>query len=86
MNELLEEDTFIDIIKTHVRPAMDKVGSIRSQTAMYEKMERIPGGPTNFIETSMKTLDGIEDNELTRIEEEVLFLLYSYFLISCISN
>jgi len=74
LEELIAEDTFIDVVKLHVRPAIDKVASIRTQTQIYEDMERIPGGPTNFIETSLKVLESIEENELRRIREEVRHL------------
>ncbi|XP_035700780.1 uncharacterized protein LOC110861713 [Folsomia candida] len=46
----------------HIRPMQDKLASLKSQTAGYEKMEHIAGGPTSFIESSTKELIHMEDN------------------------
>jgi hypothetical protein len=45
-----------------VKPAADRIASVRKQIEIYEGMERIPGGPKNFMETSIATLEETQNN------------------------
>ncbi|CAG7836185.1 unnamed protein product [Allacma fusca] len=56
--KLAQEDPYKDLID-QVKPAYEKIASIKKQTEIYEKMQRIPGGPTNFMSTALEALESI---------------------------
>lgn len=55
-------------------PAHEKMQSIKKQTKIYEDMKRIPGGPQNFMSTSLKAVEEIR-RKILSFEEEVLQML-----------
>ena len=71
LSRFLLEDPLIGLIKTRMRPVLERVASIRTQTSQYEKMDHVPGGPTNFMMTTQKELDKIEYEQLLLITLEV---------------
>lgn len=69
----MRETTFDDLVDNHVRPAVAKLQSIRKQTEIYERMDRIQGGPQNFMSTSLAILEDIY-LQLLDWEKKVTFL------------
>jgi len=70
VNHFAVEDPVLDVIRNHVQPLQDRITSLRVQTSQYEQMrQKIPGGPTSFIASSLKELDRIEQSQLTLINE-----------------
>ena len=65
------DDPTADYLKTNLRTVQDRVSSLRIQTNQYETMEHIPGGPTQFISTSLEELGKLEIR-LDEIVSEVL--------------
>jgi len=74
MKEFLSDTTYDKLVANHVKPAVDQIASIRKQTEIYEGMQRIPGGPQNFMTTSLTALEKIQ-NELLEWESQVLKLI-----------
>jgi len=59
VDRFLKDDPFAELVDKEVMPAFDKMQSIKNQLRIYENMERIPGGPQNFIETTSKVVEEI---------------------------
>jgi hypothetical protein len=63
----------MDVVKNGLRPIQERISSLRVQTSQYEKMSQISGGPTNFIETSIKELETIMQKQLIKLANDVSF-------------
>lgn len=82
MRTFLLEDPTLEVVKNGLRPIQKRIASLMVQTSQYEKMEKIPGGPTSFIETSLKELDSIIENQLIDLSREVFIFItvLTYFM------
>lgn len=65
-------DPFDELVE-EVRPLVETVSSISTQTGIYERMERIPGGPQTFMTPSLTKLDKLQ-LQLHGFEARVAFL------------
>lgn len=81
---IINNDPFADLYN-RVRPTYDAFISIKNQVAIYEKMERIPGGPKNFMQTALKVVEETQ-KKIHEFESEVCdkytnygSMLYAYF-------
>jgi len=74
----LEENPLENILKTRLRPIQERVASLRTQTRIYEQMQRIPGGPTQFISSTLKELEEIYYEKIRALDDEVIIFGYIY--------
>lgn len=66
---IINTDPFADLYN-RVRPTYDAFISIKNQVGIYEKMERIPGGPKNFMQTALKVVEETQ-KRIHEFESEV---------------
>jgi hypothetical protein len=82
MESLAKAEPLAELIKTKLRPVQERVASLRTQTHLYEEMEQIPGGPKQFMSSTLAELDRITNTDILELEIEVpLLLLPSLMLI-----
>lgn len=76
---IINTDPFADLY-SRVRPTYDAFISTKNQVGIYEKMERIPGGPKNFMQTALKVVEETQ-KKIHEFESEVCwwYLLNSLF-------
>jgi hypothetical protein len=66
------------MFKTNLRPIQERIASLKTQTAQYEKMERIPGGPTQFIDSSLHEIKTDLVPKVVKFHDECMETLRKY--------
>jgi len=63
-----------EYMKVRLRPIQERISSLRTQIHQYEDMDRIQGGPSHFMATTLKELEKLE-NKLTDVDLGVSLIL-----------
>ena len=74
ITKMVDEDPFKALVDQQIKPAFDELASVKKQTEIYEKMDRIQGGPSNFMKTAMEAVEKLEQ-QLLLFQQKVFHIL-----------
>lgn len=74
MNSQGEPDPMDVILTKRLGPIQNRVSSLRTQIRQHEELLgkiKVPGGPTNFIDTTLRELNSFLDISFPQLDDEV---------------
>ncbi|OXA48289.1 hypothetical protein Fcan01_17250 [Folsomia candida] len=83
MNSQGEPDPMDVILTKRLGPIQNRVSSLRTQIRQHEELLgkiKVPGGPTNFIDTTLRELNSFLDISFPQLDDEVDVILQNMLM------